>query len=303
MKVLVIGATGYLGSTLCASLTDRGHEVTALVRSPRTLPHGIDQRVGDLADVDSVRAAAAAGVDAVVQAAVPLGDWTLERRSVQAAMQALDSSRKRFIYISGVWVLGTSTRPDGSTRAHDEAAPVRPIALMAGREGLEDDVLTSTVTGIVVRPGILHGRNGGIPAILQRWATQQGHGVYVGDDDRVTWATVHVEDAARLIVLALERGAPGQVLHAVAEPAVPVAEIAAAAADSVGARGPVRRRSTQEAADDLGRPFAEALGLSQRVKAPRAEEMGWRPTRPGIITELRSGSYAGSTPPVDLAST
>jgi nucleoside-diphosphate-sugar epimerase len=302
MKVLVIGATGYLGSALCEVLIHRGHEVTALVRTPRTLPHGIDQLVGDLWDVDSVRAAAGAGVDAVVHAAVPLGDWTMERRSVQAAMQALGSSAKRFLYLSGVWVLGTSTQPDGSTRAHHEGSPVRPIALMAGREALEDDVLTSNITGIVVRPGVLHGRNGGIPAVMARWAAEEGRGVYVGDDERVSWATVHVEDAARLVVLALERGVPGQVLHAVAEPAVRAAEIAAAAAVSVGARGPVRRRSTKEAAQDLGRPFAEALATSQRVESPRAEELGWRPTRPGILTELRIGSYAETTPPAGIAS-
>ncbi len=295
MKVLVIGATGYLGSVVTEVLMARGHSVTAMVRSARSLPPGTAHRVADLADADSVRAAVEADTDAVVHAATPLGDWDLERRSVRAAMHALGSPHKPFVYVSGVWVLGASTRPDGSARVLNETVPADPIALVAGREALEADVLSSPLTGIVVRPGILHGRNGGIPALMRSWATQEGRGVFVGEDERVTWASVHVDDAAALVALALERGTPGQVLHAVAEPAVPSADVAAAAAESVGARArPVRRRATNEAGDDLGVAFAEALALPQVVESRTAATLGWRPTGPGILEDLRSGSYVGS---------
>ena len=292
MKVLVIGATGYLGSVITEGLVARGHKVTAFVRSPRALPRGIDQHVGDLGDADSVRAAVKPDIDAVVHAATPLGDWDAERRSVRAAVDALGSAAKRFVYVSGVWVLGSSVRSDGSVQVHDEASPPDPIALMAGREGLEEDVLTGRAHGIVVRPGVLHGRGGGIPAMVQRWAADEGQGVYVGDDDQVTWATVHVEDAADLVTLALEKGERGRILHAVAENAVPSRLIASAAAESAGLEGRTRRRTPLEAAGDVGVAFADALALSQRVESTAARALGWRPTRPGILTDLRTGSYA-----------
>lgn len=302
MKVLVIGATGYLGSVVAEVLVARGHQVTAMVRGARDLPPRIAQRVADLGDVDAVRTAVGTDIDAVVHAATPLGDWDRERRSVQAATEALGSPGKRFVYVSGVWVLGGSTRPDGSTEAHDEWTPPNPVALMAGREAMEADVLRSPVTGVVVRPGVLHGRGAGIPGLMTSWAAAAGRGVYVGDDDDLTWATVHVEDAARLVALAVEEGTPGQVLHAVSEPAVRVSAIAAAAGAAVGRRGSVHRRTTPEAADDLGADFAEALGLSQRVHARIAPRLGWRPTGPGIVDDLRSGSYATSRTPAGAES-
>jgi nucleoside-diphosphate-sugar epimerase len=292
MRVLVIGATGYLGAAITENLMTRGHEVVAFVRSPRPLPRGVGQRVGELGDADSVHAAVTPDVDAVVHAATPLGDWDRERRSVSAALDGLGSPAKRFVYVSGVWVLGSSARSDGSVQVHDETSPADPIALVAGREALEEDVLTSRTTGIVVRPGVLHGRGGGIPAMVQRWAADEGRGVYVGDDERVTWATVHVDDAADLVALALERGDRGRIVHAVAETAVATPAIAAAAAESVGVVGRTRRRSRQEAATDLGVELADALALSQRVESTATQAWGWRPARPGILADLRTGSYA-----------
>jgi nucleoside-diphosphate-sugar epimerase len=133
--------------------------------------------------------------------------------------------------------------------------------------------------------------------MMQRWAAAEGQGVYVGEDDRVTWATVHIEDAAELAVSAVESGEPGRILHAVAEEAVPAALIAAAAAESAGVEGRVRRRPPQEVAGELGVAFADALALSQRVRSAATQALDWRPEWPGIVTDLRSGSYArvGST--------
>jgi hypothetical protein len=49
-----------------------------------------------------------------------------------------------------------------------------------------------------------------------------------------------------------------------------------------------------EAGDDLGVAFAEALALPQVVESRTAATLGWRPTGPGILEDLRSGSYVGS---------
>jgi hypothetical protein len=48
-----------------------------------------------------------------------------------------------------------------------------------------------------------------------------------------------------------------------------------------------------EAASVLSEPFAEALVLDQRVRAPKAEALGWKPAGPSAVADLREGSYAG----------
>lgn len=59
MSILVIGATGTIGSLVTQGLADAGAEVKALVRQPgkRSFPAGVTEVVADLTDVPSLRAA------------------------------------------------------------------------------------------------------------------------------------------------------------------------------------------------------------------------------------------------------
>lgn len=73
--VLVVGATGLVGSEICKKLSRRGEKVRALVRdtsSPERIAAlrecGVEMRVGDLKDSDSI-AAACRGVNAVISTA------------------------------------------------------------------------------------------------------------------------------------------------------------------------------------------------------------------------------------------
>ena len=67
MNVLVVGGTGFIGKHLCVELRERGHEVTALSRSPEdeTLPDGVETAMGDVTAYDSIEGAFE-GKDAVV---------------------------------------------------------------------------------------------------------------------------------------------------------------------------------------------------------------------------------------------
>ena len=50
MRVLVTGASGFIGGVVCARLRERGDEVFALVRREGTQPPGTEPVPGDLAD-------------------------------------------------------------------------------------------------------------------------------------------------------------------------------------------------------------------------------------------------------------
>jgi NAD(P)-dependent dehydrogenase (short-subunit alcohol dehydrogenase family) len=78
MNILLIGATGYIGSAVANHLTAAGHQVVGLS------PSGGD-RTGDLKDPDSLTRAVTPDIDAVVNLAPPTGDASVDA----AAMAAL----------------------------------------------------------------------------------------------------------------------------------------------------------------------------------------------------------------------
>jgi len=74
-NVLLIGATGFVGSAILNELLSRGHKVTAVVRHADKLAgrEGVEAVEADVADVDKI-AALAAGKDAIISAYNP--GWT-----------------------------------------------------------------------------------------------------------------------------------------------------------------------------------------------------------------------------------
>jgi nucleoside-diphosphate-sugar epimerase len=85
MKVLVTGGGGFLGGALCRALQAAGHEVLSTQRrhSAALAALGVEQRLGDLADVGHVLRACA-GVEAVFHNAAKAGHWGSEASYVAA---------------------------------------------------------------------------------------------------------------------------------------------------------------------------------------------------------------------------
>jgi hypothetical protein len=68
--------------------------------------------------------------------------------------------------------------------------------------------------------------------------------------------------------------------------------VAEAAARSAGVEPVAEPWPIDEAAQQLGAGFAEALALSQHISATRTRQsLNWHPTRPGIVADLLEGSY------------
>jgi NAD(P)H-binding len=95
LRLFILGATGRTGRTLAAGVGERGHQITAFVRSPQKLGElreRVNVRQGDPRSVAELREALA-GHDAVVSALGPPGlGWTTVlrdgARTTVAAMQA-----------------------------------------------------------------------------------------------------------------------------------------------------------------------------------------------------------------------
>ncbi len=152
------------------------------------------------------------------------------------------------------------------------------------------DAAAQGVRAVVIRPAIVYGRGGGIPADFVKSARETGAARYVGTGEN-RWAMVHVEDLADVYVRALQKAPAGTLLHAADGPSYRVKEIAEAASLGAGAGGRTESWPLEEARKTLG-AYADALVLDQQVSAERAKAtLGWKPDAPSLLQDLRRGSY------------
>ena len=293
MKVLLTGATGYIGSAVADALREHGHEVTGLARSDEAVrkieSQGMQAWRGDLHDAAHI-AAAARSADAIIHAAStndPDAPQT-DKQTVKAIIGAIEGTNKPFIYTSGVWVMGNT-----GERVVDEDSPIDPTPLVAWRPAVEQLVLqaaTHGVRAIVIRPAMVYGRGGGMVTNFIKSARQQGAARYIGTGEN-RWSLVHVDDLADLYVRALEQAPAGTLLFAASGPAMRVREIAELAGRTAGAGGRTESWPLNEAQAQLG-PFADALALDQQISGARAQELlQWSPQAPSLREELEHGSY------------
>lgn len=144
MKVLVTGATGYVGGRLVPKLLERGHDVRVIVRDHHRLDDvpwrgAVDIVQGDLVDQAAV-ARAVEGRDVVyylVHSMSSAGDFEKIERQVATTMarEARTAGVKRIVYLGGLHPEGPLSRHLGSRKEVGDillSSGVPTIALQAG---------------------------------------------------------------------------------------------------------------------------------------------------------------------------
>lgn len=297
MKVLVFGASGYIGGHIARHLVASGHNVTGVARKEGSAAKMRGEgMVPVLADLDDTAAlpSLVGDHDAVVWAAqLMLED---EYRVTAALLNALAGSDRTLLFTSGTSLMSIPTGGlwDERSFAEDESfEPRRQIAPRLEVEALVRAAEARCVRGIVIRPPMIWG-NGGCRLISDFYHSARATGAvcHIGRGLNV-YSNVHVEDLAELYRLALEKGRAGALYFAVSGE-VSYGVMAAEIARTL--RVPTRSVTIEEGCEIWDRFMARiVLPSCSRQRSPRArEELGWQPRedRLDILEECRNPAYA-----------
>jgi nucleoside-diphosphate-sugar epimerase len=283
MRVLVTGASGFLGRVLCHELNARGHAVASLVRRPSSAPAATKAVPGDLLDAGRLRAAVAADrPDVVVHLAAEIATQRDTERiravNVDGTRRLLEActggGRPRFVFASTV-VTG-----DAQGALLDEETPL-PVDTAYGRSKQEGERLVreSGLDVVIIRPSHIYGAGGWFAEEIVARLRRPGRFAVIGRGANL-WDVVRVEDVARAMVDAAERAPAGSLYHVVDDQPVSYyafVELTARAME----RGKPRRVPVQLARLAAGRdPVAAAVRSARSSNARLKRELGWEPRFP-----------------------
>jgi len=288
MKVLVTGATGFIGRELAQKLAGRGHSLVVLTRDARMAGVRLPVRA-EIHRWNPERGtfdpAALEGVDAVVHLAgenVAEGRWTARRkraiarsqmegtRLLVAAMQKLARPPQAFIVASAVGYYG-----DGGDTILEEGSP--PGSGFLARVSAENEEAASAaealgVRTVAMRIGIVLGPEGGALRFLLP-LFKMGLGGPAGSGRQwMSW--IHLKDLAALFVHAIEDDGLRGAMNAVSPAPVTHRDFSRALARAV--RRPAFLPAPARALKWFLGERSELLLASQRVAANRALESGFR---------------------------
>jgi nucleoside-diphosphate-sugar epimerase len=284
MKVFVTGATGYIGLAVAEALRRRGHAVSGLARTAAKAhvlsAREIEPVPGDMRAPASY-ADAARSADALVHCAAEYSaDYeALDRTTVDFLLKtAAEGQTKRpVLYTSGVWLYGSDSA------VVDESAAASRAALAPWRAGHEKKVLAAG--GLVIRPGCVYGRAGGLTGFWFAGALERGAAPMAGDGAN-HWATIHVDDCAQLYALALESGLRGELFNATDSSRATVREMAAAASRAAGKDGKVAALDDAESAKAFGAGMVAGLKSDQKIDSSKARRaFRWEPCFPSFAED------------------
>jgi dihydroflavonol-4-reductase len=268
---LVIGANGFLGSHVTRQLVANGHEVRVMVR-PNANTIGIDDLSvmrfsGDIWDNDTLRDAML-GIDDVYYCVVDTRGWLrdpapLFRTNVDGTRNVLDVAKtaklRKFVFTSSYVTVG---RRRGHVATEDDI--------------IVDRGLTPYVRSRVQAENIVlqYAKEHGLPAVAMGVSTTYGsgdwgrtpHGAIIAGAafgklpfvmSGIELEAVGVDDAARALILAADRGRVGE-RYLISEKMISNADVVRIAAEAAGVPAPTK---------SIPLPMSYVLATAGSIKA------------------------------------
>jgi nucleoside-diphosphate-sugar epimerase len=291
MRILVTGATGFVGSVVARGLLQKGHTVLGLARSDtakrQLLEAGVQVLRGALEDEALLRDAAA-GVDGVIHTAFNhdfsrfAQNCELDARAIAALGAGLQGTDRPLVVTSGMARLA-----QGRPATEDDRPPPPSASYLRQSEAAAQRLQVQGVNVRVVRlaPSV-HGvgdTHGFVP-MLVRLAREKGAAVYVGEGLN-RWAAVARQDAGDLFVQVLLHGRAGGTYHGCADVGLSMRDLSHAIGQGLGL--PARSVDAAQAADHFGW-FAGFASADMPATCIRTRaELGWSPQGPSLMDDLR----------------
>ena len=302
MRVFVAGSTGVVGKNLVPLLLESGHEVVALVRTPKKGKEaealGAKAVVADALDKDALTAAIRRAEPEVIlhQLTALTGvtnfkkldeEFALTNRlRTEATETMLAATRlvrgRRFIAQSFCgWPFA---REGGPIKTEEDPLDPTPPATFrktfAAIRYLEEAVRRTTdLEALALRYGFFYGPGTSIAkdgAVVELVCNRR---IPIVGDGAGIWSFIHVQDAARATVAAVSSGAPG-IYNVVDDEPAPVSTWLPLLADVLGAEPP-RQMPVWLAKlliGDGGATMMTQIRGASNAKAKR--EFGWEPIYP-----------------------
>lgn len=185
MKVLVAGASGFVGSRLCPALIEAGHEVQAMTRRPESYEGGGAAVYGDVHDPETLQQALT-GCEAAYYLVHSLDSPDFERKDADAAWAFAEAAAaaglQRIVYLGG---LGDD---DDDLSAH-----------LRSRRGVEQLLASGGVPVTTLRAGIIVG-HGGISWELTRQLVEHLPAMITPRWVRTRTQPIAIDDVVRYLV-------------------------------------------------------------------------------------------------------
>jgi uncharacterized protein YbjT (DUF2867 family) len=226
MKILVTGATGFVGSHLVRALVEAGHDVRAMTRRPDDHVGPGQAVAGDVGDEASLRGPLA-GVDVAYYLVHALGHEGFEREDASNAAHfanaAAEAGVGRIVYLGG---LG----PEDPARLSPHLRSRREVESLLGSTGVPVTVL---------RAAIVVGR-GGISWEITRQLVKNLPAMVAPKWVRTRTQPIALDDAVRYLVgVADHPDAAGRVFEIGGPEAMSYADMLRRAAEVMGGRVPL----------------------------------------------------------------
>ncbi len=297
MKVLVTGATGYIGGSVAEGLVASGRRVVGLVRPTENSKasllkaRGIEPFPGDLDDSETL-AKAALAADAVIHAAS-----ADHPASVVTLLAALERSGKTLITTTGSAIVADSADGEyAGSVAFTEDTCFEPVPLRRARvitdRLVRQAAIDKGIRSIVICPSMIYGTGRGLQPNsdqlpkMTALSRQLGAGVYFGKGLN-RYSNVHIDDLVSLYLLALEK-APGGSFFFAENGNASFKEIAEMISRSLGFGG----KTVSVSVEDLVRQYGDAgrYGMTSNslVSAVNARRLGWSPGAPSLAEYFES---------------
>ncbi len=307
-RVLVAGASGFIGRRLTANLVKAGYLVRALVHRPSASAPvaGVECVVGDITRPETCRGVER-DVNIIVNCAGCLGKWGMDPECIrvvnaEGATQLLSGFGSqppmRFIHLSTVGVTGPLGTDIGSEQTRCSPRGVYQQSKYAGEQGILQAGVECGIPVVVIRPSFTYGPGDSHKLALFR-AIKRGRFAFIGHGTALLHP-VFVEDLVAGIMLAITHGAAGGVYNVGGAEPVSVRRLVHSIADEVGVTRPI-----------LSIPTFAATALAACCEA-LARATGIQPILSRSRVDLMSGGYGyditharrelGYTPQYDLES-